>query len=95
MGTYPDFHPENYNDESKEVWRNHGLSMVYEPGSIMKSVTIAAALNEKLITPNTVMDAGNGLWMYAGKPLRDRVTGRQTIRTALVKSINSIHAQLG
>jgi len=95
MGTYPGFHPERYNEESKETWRNHALAAVYEPGSIMKAVTVAAALNERLVTANTVMDAGDGVFMWAGKPLRDHVTGPITIATALKKSSNIVCAKLG
>jgi cell division protein FtsI (penicillin-binding protein 3) len=69
--------------------------MVYEPGSIMKAVTVSAVLNERLVTPNTVMDAENGVYMYAGKPLRDHATGQMTVATALAKSSNIVCAKLG
>ncbi len=95
MASSPDFEPENYTDESLDVWRNNALAIVYEPGSIMKAVTVAAALNERLVTPETVIDAGEGIWFYAGKPLRDHVTGRITVSTALKKSSNIACAKLG
>ena len=96
MATCPDFHPENYTDVSMEVWRNHAVSVVYEPGSIMKAMTVAAALNEKLVTPDTVMDAENGVFMYAGKPLHDgHLSGQISVATALKKSSNIVCAKLG
>lgn len=95
MASSPDFEPENYTDASLDVWRNNALAIVYEPGSIMKAVTVAAVLNERLVTPETVMDAGEGVWFYAGKPLRDHVHGRITISTALKKSSNIVCAKLG
>lgn len=95
MASYPDFEPRNYNDETLDVWRNNAIAVTYEPGSIMKAVTVAAALNEKLVTPNTVIDAGEGVWFYAGKPLHDHVTGRITVGTALKKSSNIACAKIG
>jgi len=95
MATYQEFNPEDYSDASKEGWRNHAISVVYEPGSIMKAMTVSAALNEKLVTPNTVMDAENGVFMYMGKPLRDHVTGRMTVAKALAESSNGICAKIG
>jgi len=95
MASYPDFDPGQYTQESLDVWRNSALAIVYEPGSIMKAVTVAAALNERIVTPNTLIDAGEGCWMYAGKPLRDHVMGRITVSTALKKSSNIACAKIG
>ena len=95
MASYPDFEPGNYNDETLDVWRNNALAVVYEPGSIMKAVTVSAALNEHVVTPETVIDVGEGVWFYAGKPLRDHVTGRINVSTALKKSSNIACAKIG
>ncbi|HOE61207.1 MAG TPA: penicillin-binding protein 2 [Kiritimatiellia bacterium] len=95
MASFPDFAPEQYTEESVDVWRNSALAIVYEPGSIMKAITVAAALNERIVTPETVIDAGEGCWMYAGKPLRDHVHGRVTVSTALKKSSNIACAKIG
>jgi len=95
MASYPDFEPEHYTDESGDVWRNNALAIVYEPGSIMKAVTVASALNEHLVTPDTVFDVGDGTWFYAGKPLHDHVTGSITVSTALKKSSNIACAKIG
>jgi len=95
MASYPDFEPEHYTEESGDIWRNNALAVVYEPGSIMKSVTVASALNEHLVTPNTMIDVGEGTWFYAGKPLHDHVTGCISVSTALKKSSNIACAKIG
>ncbi len=95
MASYPDFEPGNYNDETLDVWRNNAIAVTYEPGSIMKACAVAAALNEKVVTPDTVIDVGEGVWFYAGKPLHDHVTGRITVSTALKKSSNIACAKIG
>jgi len=95
LASYPDFEPANYNDETKDVWRNKAFSEIFEPGSVMKSFTVGAALNEGLVTPNTMFDVGEGIFFYAGKPLRDHVTGRLNVSTALKKSSNIACAKMG
>jgi cell division protein FtsI (penicillin-binding protein 3) len=95
MASYPDFEPENYGDETLDVWRNNAIAFTYEPGSIMKAVAVAAALNERIVTPDTIIDVGEGVWFYAGKPLRDHATGRITVSTALKKSSNIACAKIG
>jgi cell division protein FtsI (penicillin-binding protein 3) len=95
LASYPDFEPANYNDETKDVWRNKTFSEIFEPGSVMKSFTVAAALNEGIVTPNTMFDVGEGIFFYAGKPLRDHVTGRINTTVALKKSSNIACAKMG
>src|SRR5450755_194589 len=61
MAGAPSFDPNNYGAASdqkgclgtEDVYFNPALFCAYEPGSIMKSVTMAAALDQGLITPNT------------------------------------------
>lgn len=95
MASSPDFEPTNYNDETKDVWRNKNFSEIFEPGSVMKSFTIGAGLNEGLVTPNTMFDVGEGIFFWAGKPLRDHVTGRINVATGLKKSSNILCAKVG
>ena len=95
MASCPDFEPERFSEASAEVRRNNAFAVNYEPGSIMKAVTVAAALNERLVTPETLIDAGEGVWFYAGKPLRDHVTGLIPVSTALKKSSNIACAKMG
>ncbi|MDR2850148.1 MAG: penicillin-binding protein 2 [Verrucomicrobiota bacterium] len=95
MASYPDFDPENYRESTADVWRNNALAVVYEPGSIMKAVTVSSLLNERLATPDTLFDVGEGVWFYAGKPLRDHVYGRIPVSTALKKSSNIACAKMG
>ena len=39
-----------------QIWRNIPVSDTYEPGSVAKSITLAGALEEKAITPDTTFD---------------------------------------
>lgn len=64
MAGYPTFDPNNYGAYAnqmgclgtEQVYLNPVLNCAYEPGSTMKAVTMAAALDQGLITPNTSFD---------------------------------------
>ena len=98
MASYPNFEPETYTQSTMDVWRNNALAIVYEPGSIMKTVTAAAALKEGLVTPETEIDVGDGSWFYGGKMLREtsgRARGRIPLKLAMEISSNIYFAKLG
>jgi cell division protein FtsI (penicillin-binding protein 3) len=52
--TAPTFDPNNTKTISLDLMRNYSVQEVYEPGSTGKVMTLAAALEEKKITPTTV-----------------------------------------
>ena len=100
MASYPDFDPGNPPALfTNKVLRNSAISTKYEPGSIMKSVTVAAAISEKLVTPDTRIHIGFGPFVYAGSTLGDHVhpdsDGCITVATALAKSSNIACAKIG
>ncbi|MEY4036885.1 MAG: hypothetical protein RL201_266 [Actinomycetota bacterium] len=53
--TAPTFDPNNTKSVSPSLMRNPSVQDVYEPGSTGKIMTLAAALEEKKITPETVL----------------------------------------
>jgi len=95
MASFPDFEPEHYNNVNSNIWANKALIVNYEPGSIMKPVVIAAAMNQGIITENTSIDVGNGNWFYCNRILRDHVKGMVNTKTALVKSSNIFCGKVG
>ena len=57
MCGYPDFYPGSYNEvESIEVFNNPATFKSYEPGSIFKPITMAAALDTDTVTPSTTFE---------------------------------------
>ena len=95
LACLPDFDPNQYGRESSDVWRNAAIGEVYEPGSTMKAMVVAAALNEKIITPESTIDVGAGTMFYGGRILRDHVQGVIDISTLIQKSSNIGAAKLG
>ncbi len=71
MCSYPSFDPNNYfNTTNIEDFKNPAVSDQYEPGSIFKPITMAAALDLKKVTPNfTYRDEGCRLISGWPKPI--------------------------
>lgn len=53
MANRPDYSPAKYGESSPESRRNHAIQLNYEPGSVFKIVTSAAALEEGSVTPES------------------------------------------
>ena len=60
MANYPTFDPNNFSEADAEHLANRSIQTLYSPGSVFKAVTYGAALNENLITPDGMIDCGNG-----------------------------------
>lgn len=67
----PTFNPNDFRHATTNLLRDHAVSDVYEPGSTFKPVTYAAALEEKAITPDTILDCGGGQINIAGHTIHD------------------------
>lgn len=60
-----------------------------EPGSTFKIVVIAAALEQKAVTPESMFHCENGSFAYAGRILRDvHGYGSMSVHDIMVKSSN-------
>jgi cell division protein FtsI/penicillin-binding protein 2 len=53
MASFPNFDPNNYSQSKIENFLNPAVEAVYEPGSILKVVTMAAGIDSGKITPET------------------------------------------
>ncbi|MEZ5405272.1 MAG: penicillin-binding protein 2 [Verrucomicrobiia bacterium] len=85
------------NERASLTWEdNRCVTDTFEPGSTFKIVTTAATLNEGLVTLDTPIFCENGLWFWAGVPLRDHSSyGTLTVEQVLQKSSNVGFAKLG
>jgi stage V sporulation protein D (sporulation-specific penicillin-binding protein) len=92
LANFPSFDPNNYFEERNfEVFQNPALQKIFEPGSAFKPFTIAAALQEQKVTPETTyFDEGIvRIGGYAIYNYDKRSYGQATIREVLEKSINT------
>ena len=65
MVNQPSYNPNSRPSQHDGSYRNRAVTDMYEPGSTLKSFTIALALESGKYTPNTVIDTRPG-WMTVG-----------------------------
>jgi len=79
-------------DEAKmELYRNRAVTDLYEPGSVMKVVTMSTAVDLGLVTPNTTYE-DTGAAYVAGAAIRNwdfSTNGMQTMTQLLQRSLNT------
>ena len=61
MVNEPTFNPNKYSQAKVELFKNWSVSDLYEPGSTLKPVNVAIALNAKAITPETTVNDGGSV----------------------------------
>lgn len=100
MAGEPTFDPNHYGnfynqmgcENTENVYFNPALSCAYEPGSTMKVITMAAALDQKLITPDTSIYDPGYLTFSDGTPTvtnwDNRGYGQESMTMVLAHSAN-------
>jgi len=84
-------------DEANAPLLNRATQNGYPPGSTMKVVTAATALDSGRYTPNSVVDGSNGK-IISGVPLNNfggQSFGAVDLTTALTNSVNTVWAEVG
>jgi cell division protein FtsI (penicillin-binding protein 3) len=71
MASYPTFNPNDVSRSKPEARKNRAVSQVYEPGSTFKILTLGAALEEKLTTPEERIDCLMGSITLFGHRIND------------------------
>lgn len=69
-GHYPFFNP-NAVKKTRGEWKNRMAVDIFEPGSTMKPIMVAAALQEKVCTPSKEYYCENGKWSVRGRRVKD------------------------
>jgi cell division protein FtsI/penicillin-binding protein 2 len=95
---YPSYNANTYTSESDSLFQDSGLASLYEPGSVMKVVTFAGALQAGAITPTGTFDETPASGMVQGVQLHDwdqRYHGLISYNTVLEDSLNvgAVHVE--
>lgn len=89
MVNQPAYNPNNRSGVQTAALRNRAITDVFEPGSTIKPLTVAAALESGLVSVNSTVDTRPGTIRVANKTIRDhRNYGVIDITTVLTKSSN-------
>lgn len=89
LSTWPSFNSNNLNEMTDENQRNRALLDVFEPGSVMKPFTVAAALDSGKYTAQSLIDTNPGSIRVPGYTIRDHNNlGIINLATLLQKSSN-------
>lgn len=92
MCSFPDYNPDKYYEvEDANLFNNKAIFDSYEPGSIFKSFTMAAAIDAGAISPDTTYN-DTGVVDYTDYKIRnfnDKIYGLVTMTRVLEYSINT------
>ncbi|AMD92068.1 hypothetical protein AXF15_02390 [Desulfomicrobium orale DSM 12838] len=92
---YPYFNP-NVVKKTRGEWKNRLAVDIFEPGSTLKAILIAAALQEKICTPSTEYFCENGKWSVKGRRIKDtHKYGNLSVNKILRYSSNIGVAKIG
>lgn len=92
MAAFPNYDPGDFLEFDPRLYRNPSISELYEPGSTIKVLTVAAAIEEGVITPETPCTRCSGPRVISGFPIRtwnEEYHPDITVRDALAKSDNT------
>jgi len=89
MVNAPSYNPNNRDQLQTYRMRNRAITDAIEPGSTVKPFVVLAALENKVVTPSTMVNTGNGVFRLGGRRVRDhRGLGKISLTTILQKSSN-------
>ncbi len=100
LANFPNFNPNQYKEYAAagdlEIFQNGATQKIFEPGSVFKTITMAAALNEGKVNPETTyLDPGvlyfDGwpIYNYEQRLYRGETTPEITMTNVLEKSVNT------
>lgn len=70
LSSFPSFSPSNFQDYEQNLYKNPSISNLYEPGSTFKPLVMSAALDSKLVTPQTKCSICSGPVSVSGFDIR-------------------------
>ncbi|MFZ2299274.1 MAG: penicillin-binding protein 2 [Aquabacterium sp.] len=95
LANVPSYTPEDRRNLTGAQLRNRALTDTFEPGSTMKPITVALALETRRVRPSTVMDTASGRLTIDGSTISDtHPKGDLTVAQVIQKSSNVGTAKL-
>ena len=91
MVNYPSFNPNERMRTRSPFVKNRVITDAFEPGSTMKPISIAAALEKRVVNVNTKIDTGNGFYKVG----RTQITYTKPHGVISVKEILQTSSNIG
>jgi cell division protein FtsI (penicillin-binding protein 3) len=89
LANYPSYMPDKRKNLTGEQLRNRAVTDTFEPGSTMKPITVAMALEAGRVTPQSLIDTGPGRYAIGGFNITDTHNyGTLTVEGVIQKSSN-------
>jgi cell division protein FtsI (penicillin-binding protein 3) len=89
LANYPSYVPDRRKNLTGEQLRNRALTDTFEPGSTMKPITVAMALEAGRIKPQSIIETGPGRYSIGGFTISDTHNyGTLTVEGVIQKSSN-------
>jgi cell division protein FtsI (penicillin-binding protein 3) len=89
IAVVPEFNPNIFWRHKPYEWRNRAVTDCFEPGSTLKAFLLAAALEEGVISPETVLDCEKGEYAIGDAIIHDgRSYGKLRVRDIIKYSSN-------
>ena len=89
LANYPAYNPNNRGKVSSQAMRNRAIADLFEPGSTMKPFTVATAIEQGKVRPETVINTEYGVYTVGGKKIHDsHPESMLTVAQVIQKSSN-------
>lgn len=89
IANQPSYNPNDRAQYSAERYRNRAITDIFEPGSSIKPLIVAAALESGQYRPSSIVDTAPGYVVVGAKRIEDsRNLGRVSLTTILARSSN-------
>ena len=96
LASRPTFDPNNPTEAIETAWRNHAVASVFEPGSTLKPLVVAWALDHGAADRDETTDCENGEYRMGRRLLHDlHPHGELSLTDVLVHSSNIGMAKIG
>ncbi|MBI5511902.1 MAG: transpeptidase family protein [Deltaproteobacteria bacterium] len=96
LATVPAFNPNQAAQSDAQTRRNRAVTDLFEPGSSLKPIVVAAALEARAIEPGATLFCENGAMRVADHTIRDtKPHGWLSVADILAKSSNIGAAKIG
>ncbi len=84
LANYPSYNPNNRHRLSPQAMRNRAIADVFEPGSTMKPFTVATAIENGMVRPDTKIDTEHGVITVSNRKIHDSHAATEPLTVAQV-----------